>query len=225
MTPFILAEKTEQSQTFNERGERIPITFLKSTPCYLVDIKEPSKNGYFAVQLGFGQIKNIKKPVQGQLAKAGIKTPLRFLREFRLEKYQDKLTIIQEEGRKGIKIGEHKIFIGQEVNPELVFKKGDLVKVSGISKGKGFQGVVKRHHFSGGPRTRGQSLGERAPGSIGMTTTPGRVFKGKRMAGRMGQRKVTVRGLEIIEVKKGEIVVKGLVPGAKKGLIEVRLDY
>ncbi len=124
-------------------------------------------------------------------------------------------------GKKGIIFGETKIFIGDSIKPTVVFKKGDLVKVSGTSKGKGFQGVVKRHHFAGGPKTHGQSDRERAPGSIGSTTTPGRVYKGKRMAGRMGGERVTVRNLEIVEVKDDGIVVKGLVPGAKKGLLEI----
>jgi len=108
------------------------------------------------------------------------------------------------------------------VKPTMLFKKGDLVTVTGTSKGKGYQGVVKRHHFKGGPRTHGQSRGERAPGSIGMTTTPGRVFKGKRMAGRMGQDRVTVKNLMIIEVKEDGLLIKGLVPGYKTGLLEIR---
>ncbi|OGK20527.1 50S ribosomal protein L3 [Candidatus Roizmanbacteria bacterium RIFCSPHIGHO2_01_FULL_39_8] len=208
MSGFILGEKFDQSQAFDDKGERIPTTFIKTSPCYFVEMKEQSKHGYFSVKLGFGQTKNIKKPVQGQLAKAGIKTPLRFLREFRMD--DDSIIV------------ERKIKVGDELKPTLFFKKGDKVIVSGISKGKGFQGVVKRHGFSGGPRTHGQSDRERAPGSIGMTTTPGRVFKGKRMAGRMGGNRITVKGLLVVDVKDDGIIVKGLVPGAKGGLLEVR---
>ncbi|MCL4363675.1 50S ribosomal protein L3, partial [Patescibacteria group bacterium] len=119
---------------------------------------------------------------------------------------------------------ETKIFVGEQIKPTIFFKKGDKVTVSGISKGKGFQGAVKRHHFKGGPRTHGQSHGERAPGSIGMTTTPGRVFRGKRMAGRMGNDRVTVKGLEVVDVIDGGIVVKGLVPGHNGNLLEVRAN-
>jgi large subunit ribosomal protein L3 len=222
MPGFILGSKLNQSQTFDSKGDRIPVTYIKSSSCHLIDVITPDKRGYFSVKLGFGQTKNIKKPVQKELEKAGIKTPLRFLREFRLEKYKNTIKPIIEDKKRGIQIGEAKIYIGEKINPIVIFKAGDLVNVSGISKGKGFQGVVKRHHFKGGPRTHGQSHSERAPGSIGMTTTPGRVFKGKRMAGRMGGERVTLKKLEVIEVKEDGLVIKGLVPGAKGGLLEVR---
>lgn len=222
MPAIILGSKSNQSQTFDEKGIRVPTTFIKTTPCYVVGMKWPEKNGYFSIKLGFGQIKNIKKPVRGEIEKAGIKTPLRFLKEMRLEKYGESVKAIEEEKKKGIEISGIKLFIGDEVKASVFFKKGDLVAVSGTSKGKGYQGVVKRHHFKGGPRTHGESHGERAPGSIGMTTTPGRVFKGKRMAGRMGNDRVTIKNLRIIDVKEDGIVVKGLVPGAKNGLLEVR---
>lgn len=214
MPGFILGAKLEQSQTFDEKSERIPTTFIKTSPCFLIDIKEPSKHGYFSIMLGFGQTKNIKKPNMGKIARAGLKTPLRFLREFRLTdkvKHEDKSIII----------GNHKINIGDEIKPSLFFKLGEHVNISGTSKGKGFQGVVKRHGFAGGPRTHGQSDRERAPGSIGQTTTPGRVFKGKRMAGRMGGNRITIKNLRIVEVRDDGLVVKGLVPGAKGGLLEV----
>jgi len=218
MFGFILGEKGNQEQFFEE-GKRIPVTYIKTSPCYLVDIKWPEQHGYFAILLGFGQTKNIKKPTLGQLKKAGIKTPLRFLKEFRLEK---KEIIIEKGGKKGIKVGEKEIFIGDEVNPLLFFQKGHFVNVSGQSKGKGFQGVVKRHHFKGGPRTHGQSDRERAPGSIGQTTTPGRVYKGKRMAGRMGGKRITIKNFKVIEVKDDSLIVKGLVPGARGGLLEIK---
>lgn len=218
---FILGKKNNQSQTFNENGERIPVTSIITSPCYLIDIKTPQKDGYFALKLGFGQTKKIKKPIQGELTKAGIKTPLRFLKEFRLDDYSD-VELLDENGKKGIRIKDLKLFIGQEIKAIDLFKKGDKVIVSGTSKGKGFQGVVKRHGFAGGPRTHGQSDRERAPGSVGQTTTPGRIFKGKRMAGRMGGEKVTVKNLSVIDVKEDQLIVKGLVPGAKNGLLEIR---
>ena len=221
MAGFILGQKSLQSQTFNEKGMRIPVTSIKTAPCYLIDIKEPKENGYFSVKIGFGQTKNIQKPVLGELTKAGIKTPLRFLREFRLERFSDTVKAITVEKKKGLQVGEIKIFVGDEVKPAVLFKKGEFVDVSGVSKGKGFQGVVKRHHFAGGPHTHGQSDRERAPGSIGQTTTPGRVYRGKRMAGRMGGTRVTLRHLEIVDIKDDSLMVKGLVPGEKTALLEV----
>jgi len=222
MPIFILGKKSVQTQQFDRNGERIPTTFIDTSLCHLIDVITPDKRGYFSVKLGFGQTKNIKKPVKGELEKAGIKTPLRFLREFRLEQYKDKIISIEEGKKKGVQIGELKIFSGEVINPNIFIKVGDLITVSGVSKGKGFQGAVKRHHFKGGPHTHGQSHGERAPGSIGMTTTPGRVFKGKRMAGRMGGERKTIKNLEVLEVKENGIVIKGLVPGAKGGLLEIR---
>jgi large subunit ribosomal protein L3 len=209
MAGFILGNKGKQSQIFDEKGERIPTTFIKTSPCFLVDIKTQDKHGYQSMILGFGQTKNISKPTQGKLTKAGIKTPLRFLREFRLDKVIAKIDL-------------SKISAGTEIKPALFFKTGDLVEVSGTSKGKGFQGVVKRHHFMGGSRTHGQSRDERAPGSIGSTTTPGRINKGKRMAGHMGHERKTIKNLKVIEVKDDGLVIKGLVPGGKNGLLEVR---
>lgn len=200
MSGFILGNKQRQSQRFSTEGKRIPTTFIKTDSCYLVDIKK------HAVKLGFQVTKNIKRPQQGELKKAGIETPLRFLREIRFKDAEKKISLA----------------IGEKLNPSALLKIGDKVDVSGISKGKGFQGVVKRHKFSGGPRTHGQSDRERAPGSIGQTTTPGRVYKGKRMAGRMGNMRVTMKNLEIVEIRDDGIVVKGLVPGAEGGLLEVR---
>lgn len=222
MAGFILGEKSEQSQTFSEDGIRIPVTLVKTQDCYLIDLRTPDRNGYIAIKLGFKTGKNVKKPVKGETEKAGIKTPLRFLKEFRLEKYDNAVKVIEEGGKKGIQIGETKIFVGEKLNPVVLFQKGDKVDVSGTSKGKGFQGVVKRHGFHGGPRTHGQSDRERAPGSIGQTTTPGRVYKGKRMAGRMGGVRVTVRGLKVIDVNEEGLTLKGLVPGTKKGFLEIR---
>jgi len=227
MLGLILGEKSEQSQTFDNKGERIPTTLINTTPCFLVDIKWPTKNSYMAIKLGFGQAKNVKKTIQGELTKAGIKTPLRFLRELRIDKLAskeiiDQIKFIEENNKKGLSFGDVKLFIGDEVKPALFFKQGDRIGVSGISKGKGFQGVVRRHHFKGGSKTHGQSDRMRAPGSIGQTTTPGRIMKGKRMAGRMGGERVTIKNLLVVNVLDNGIVVKGLVPGGKGGLLEVR---
>ncbi len=222
MAGFILGEKSEQTQAFSEDGMRIPVTSVKTQECYLVGVKTHDRNGYIAIKLGFKTAKNIKKPVKGEAEKAGIKTPLRFLKEFRLERYGDTFQIVEESGKKGLQIGETKIFVGDKLNPTVLFQKGDKVDVSGTSKGKGFQGVVRRHGFHGGPRTHGQSDRERAPGSIGQTTTPGRVYKGKRMAGRMGGVRVTVSGLKVVDVNEEGLMLKGVVPGPKKGLLEVR---
>lgn len=207
MIGFMLGSKQKQSQRFNQNGERIPTTFINMDPCYVVDIRHSSMSNGYTVKLGFGSAKNIKKPVQGELKKAGIQTPLRFLKEARSDMVGE---------------AEQKLSIGEKLKPSLIFKVGEKVNITGRSKGKGFQGVVRRHKFAGGFRTHGQSDRERAPGSIGQTTTPGRVYKGKRMAGRMGNSRVMVKNLEIVEVNETGIFVKGLVPGAQGGLIEIR---
>ena len=222
MAGFILGQKSEQSQRIDEAGIRIPVTFISTQPCYLVDIKKPEVHNYFALSLGFGQKHTVKKSIAGTFKKAGIKTPLRFLREFRLEKYTDSVSEVSEEHKSGLTFGEAKIFIGDECKANVLFKKGDKVDISGISKGKGFAGGVKRHGFAGGPKTHGQSDRWRAPGSIGQTTTPGRVLKGKRMAGRMGGVRVTVKNLEIVEAREDGLLVKGLVPGHRGILLEVK---
>ncbi len=220
MSGLILGEKSDSWQLFSESGDRIPVTAINTSPCFLIGVKSKEKNGYFSVKLGFRNARRIKKPVKGELKKAGIEAPLRYLREMRLEKHKD-VTAISEGDKLGVQLGDVKIMVGQELNPEIIFKKGDKIDVTGTSKGKGFAGVVKRHHFKGGPRTHGQSDRERAPGSIGQTTTPGRVYKGKRMAGRMGGARVTVQGLEVIEATDTKLVVKGLVPGAKGSFLEI----
>lgn len=220
MAGFILASKAKQSQMFDSTGKRIPVTTLKASACYLVDIKTSEENGYAAVRLGFGTKKQIAKPVVGQLKKAGIESPLRFLKEIRLEGMD--VTTIEEEGKKGVASGDIKVFIGEEIKPSVIFKEGDIVDVSGTSKGKGFQGVVKRHGFRGGPRTHGQSDRERAPGSMGQGTTPGHTYKGKKMAGRMGNDRITVQGLKVISVNETEVVIKGLVPGNIGSFVEVK---
>lgn len=219
MSAFILGQKENSSHIFNEKGEYIPVTFIHTSPCYLMDVKWPKKNGYMAIKLAFGQAKSNAKSVKGELEKAGIKTPLRFLKEFRVD--ESSVKPVDENGKTGIEVEGKKLMVGQEIVPADFFKKGDKLRISGTSKGKGFQGVVKRHAFKGGPKTHGQSDRWRGPGSIGMTTTPGRVFKGKRMAGRMGQDTVTIRNIEVVEVQEKGIVIKGTLPGSKKGLLEV----
>lgn len=163
-------------------GSRIPTTSILAGPCVVTQVKTQEKDGYWAVQLGFGEKKTKKTP--------------RYLREIRLEK-------------------EPKVKVGDQVSVSDLFKVGDLVSVKGTAKGKGFAGVVKRWHFAGGPKTHGQSDRQRAPGSIGGTTTPGRVYKGKHMAGRMGGQTVTIKGLRIVAVspERNELLVSGPVPG------------
>lgn len=173
----------------------------------MVQVKTEEKDGYVALQLGLGarREKVVKRPILGHIKKAGLKTIPRFLREVRLEEKTD-------------------LKPGEEVKIEDVLQPGDLVNVTGTSKGKGFAGVVKRWGFAGGPHTHGQSDRERAPGSIGATTSPGRVLKGKRMAGRMGQEQVTMRHLSVVatDPELNLIWVRGLVPGVKGGLVLVR---
>ena len=218
MKGFILAAKSKSSQMFDEKKNRIPTTYLITSPCHVIAIKQPKVDGYMNIQLGFGKATNKAKPQMGQLTKAGIETPLRFFREFRLKE----ATIIEENKKAGVQIGETKLFVGDEVKPSTFFKIGYIVAVSGTSKGKGFQGVVKRHHFKGQLRTHGYPK-QRAPGSIGSTTTPGRVLKGLRMAGRMGNDRVTVFGLPVMNIDEKGMTVKGLIPGAIGGLVEVRM--
>jgi len=181
-----------------ESGEMAAVTAIEAGPCLVTQIKNQDKDGYSAVQLGFMETKRLNAPQRGHLK--GL-DKMRYLHEFRIE----------DTGP--VKHGD-KIDVG-------FLNSGDLIKVSGLSKGKGFAGVVKRYHFSGGPKTHGQSDRHRAPGSIGATTYPGRVLKGKRMAGHMGNRKNTVRNLEVVRVDTSQnlLLVRGAVPGAKRGLL------
>ena len=210
MLDGILGKKIGQSQIFTPEGKRQVVTLIKAGPCFVTQVKSVEKDGYWGIQLGFEQAKakNTPKPLRGIFRKAGLKITPRFLREFALLKTNGEVTVRP----------------GQAITVAEVFKEGDTVKITGVSKGKGFAGVVKRWGFKGGPRTHGQSDRERAPGSIGQTTTPGRVFKGKKMAGRLGGKKVTIRGLKVLKVdqEKNLLIVSGLVPGAKGGLLEIR---
>jgi len=220
MDRFILGIKKEQSQRFDEKGNRVPVTFIQTSPNYLVAVKTSAKDGYDAVTLGFESHKSIQKPVKGLLKKAGIEIGLRHIAEFRFD--SNSVKVEEAEGKQVVVFGESKISVGQEVKPAQLFAINDLVMATATSKGKGFQGVVKRHHFKGGSKTHGQSDRQRAPGSIGMTTTPGRVFKGKRMAGRMGNDTVSIKNCSVFEIKDNGIVIKGLVPGPIGGLVRLR---
>ncbi len=225
MKSVFLATKGKTSQKFDEKNIRIPVTTLLAEDVYLVEVKSDKKNGYNALKLAIGQAKRIDKPTKGQLQKSSITHTPKKIKEVRLRgENKNNTTIVEEDGKTTAQIGEVKIEVGQKIAPDTVFKIGDLVDVTGESKGKGFQGGVKRHGFHGGPKTHGQSDRWRAPGSVGATTTPGRTFKGQRMAGRMGNDRVTVQRLKVVEVGNGNIVVKGLVPGNPGELLEVRLS-
>jgi large subunit ribosomal protein L3 len=201
----ILGKKVGMTQILDEKGLIVPVTLIEAGPCYVTQKKTIENDGYSAIQLGFGEIhqKSLKKPAAGHLKKSGT-PPVKYLREF----YVDDLDSYQE---------------GQKIDAS-VFEVGDRVDVIGVSKGKGFGGVVKRHGFSGGPKTHGQSDRWRASGSIGAGSTPGRVLKGTRMAGRMGNDRVTTLNLKIalVDVNRNLIAVRGAVPGAKNGLVIVR---
>jgi large subunit ribosomal protein L3 len=192
----ILAKKIEQGQKFLENGTRIPVTKVSVTGNIVTAIKTPEKDHYSSVQLGFEQRKKISPKSN--------KSKFVYLREV---KASDTGTLPA---------------IGDAIKASDVFKPGDIINVTGISKGKGYAGGVKRHHFKGGPRTHGQSDRERAPGAIGSTTTPGRVFKGKRMAGKMGHEKATVRNLKIVAVDDNFILIEGLVPGGRNTLLTLK---
>ncbi len=199
----LLGMKIDQTQKFTEKdGERIPVTIVKAGPCRVVRVIKDSVSGYQKLQLAFGTIKNANKADLGNIKGAGLTTAPLFLKEIKADLNES-------------------ITVGTDIKTEEVFKVGDKIKVTGTSKGKGFAGVVKRHGFKGGPKTHGQSDRHRAPGSIGSTTTPGRVYKGKRMAGRMGGEQVTIKNLEVMKIdsENNLMEIKGLVPGIKNGLL------
>jgi large subunit ribosomal protein L3 len=206
MTPGILGRKIGMTQVFRPDGQAVPVTLLKAGPCVVVQRKKPLTDGYNAVQLGlmeFVKPLRINRPKMGHLKKAGAEG-IKFLRELRLGPGDDDL-----------KPGD-KVLVDQ-------FKPAEKVDVIGISKGRGFAGVVKRHHFRGGDASHG-SMFHRAPGSIGSSSYPSRVWPGTRMAGHMGDQRVTVRNLEIVDVKLEDnvLVVKGAVPGPNGGYVVVR---
>lgn len=204
MKSAILGMKLGMTSVLTEDGKSIPVTVIEAGPCPVVLVRTPERDGYKAVQVGFVDKKENRtnKPLLGHFKKAGVE-PKRFLKEFRE---------IQRE-----------LNVGDVLTVEQ-FAKGDKIRVSGTSKGRGFQGVVKRHHFGGvGMTTHGQSDRVRHPGSIGSSSYPSRVFRGLRMAGRMGGKRATVRNLEVIDVipEKNLLLVKGSVPGAPKTLLEI----
>lgn len=194
---FILGKKIGMSQVFRDDGRVVPVTVVQAGPCVVTDVRTKEKNGYQAVQIGFGEKKKQSKPTQGQLKDL---PPVRYRREFRLK--------TEAEFKRGDTIAAG------------IFTPGDTVKVTGTSKGKGFQGVVRRHGFKGGPASHGHKDNLRAPGSIGAGGVQ-RVLKGTRMAGRMGGERVSVRDLEIIDVQADQnlLLIKGAIPGARNGLI------
>ena len=201
MTEGIIGKKLGMTQVFREDGKVEAVTAIDAGPCTVVQVKTVAKDGYNATQLGFGEA---KRPKSSRRGRAKEEAQFKHLREFRVDDIEA-------------------IKAGQKVDVSL-FKAGDLVDITGISKGKGFAGVVKRHHFAGGPKTHGQSDRHRAPGSIGSTTTPGRVYKGLRMAGHMGDRRVTVCNLEVHEADPARnlLLIKGAVPGMKNSLLLIR---
>jgi large subunit ribosomal protein L3 len=198
MIPGIIGKKIGMTQVFRDNGQMEAVTLIEAGPCTITQVKMADKEGYNAVQLGFGQAKKLTKAEQGHIKELG---KFKHLREFKIV------------DPKSVKVGD-KVDVS-------VFQPGDVVNVAGISKGKGFAGVVKRHHFKGGPKTHGQSDRTRAPGAIGSTTTPGRVLKGLRMAGHMGVERVTVRRLEVFKAdpEKNILLVRGAVPGNRNGLL------
>jgi large subunit ribosomal protein L3 len=209
MSPGILGKKIGMTQVFRPDGQVVPVTLLKAGPCMVVQRKTPATDGYDAVQLGlveFIKPKRINKPATGHLKKAGDGATAKFLREFRLD---------GGNGSGDMKMGDQ-VLVSD-------FKLNEKVDVIGVSKGRGFAGVVKRHHFKGGEASRG-SMFHRAPGSIGSSSFPSRVFPGMRMGGHMGNEQVTVRNLEIIDVDTEDnvLVVKGAVPGPNGGYVVVR---
>lgn len=222
MTGFIVAKKVKQTAGFDEQKKRRVYTILKLQPCYVTEVKTMAKHGYQALQVGFAnqKAKNISKVTKGQSKKAGIEAPLSFFTEIRLEELGE-VKEVSKGQQIGYEIAGQEFYPGTEIDPTTVFKPQDKVRVSGITKSKGFAGVVKRHGFAGGPKTHGQSDRLRAPGSIGSGTTPGRVWKGKKMAGRLGGVSKTLKGLKIDKVTKESLILQGLVPGPIGNIITV----
>ena len=203
-TKGILGKKVGMTQVFTENGELVPVTVIEATPNVVLQVKTVETDGYEAVQVGFDDKREVlsNKPAKGHVAKANT-APKRFIKEFN-----------------NVELGEYEV--GKEITVD-IFQAGDIVDVTGTTKGKGFQGVIKRHGQSRGPMTHGSRF-HRRPGSMGGASYPARVFKGKRLAGRMGGDRVTIQNLEIVRVDadKNVILVKGNVPGAKKSLIEIK---
>ena len=202
MKQALLGKKLGMTQIFDQNGKVIPVTVIEAGPCTVVQVKTKDADGYEAVQLGFGEVKanKVTKPKAGHFKKANVE-PKKHLREFRLE--------------------EISYNVGDELKAD-VFTAGESVDITGTTKGKGFQGVIKRHGQSRGPMGHG-SMYHRRPGSMGPTSTPGRVFKGKKLPGHMGMQQVTIQNLEIVSVDldKNVILVKGSVPGNKGAILKI----
>ena len=198
----LLGKKIGTTQAFSESGEAVSVTALQVGPCTVTQVKTSAKDGYQSVQVGYEEVRQVNRPRAGHLQGAG--KLFRYLREFEADDISE-------------------IEVGQDVRVDM-FQPGDRVDATGLSKGRGFAGGVKRHGFHGGPKTHGQSDRHRAPGSIGAGSSPGRVLKGLRMGGHMGNARVTVRGLEVVmsDPDRDLLLVKGAVPGARNSLIMLR---
>ena len=197
----IIGKKLGMTRVFEENGAVTAVTVIEAGPCTITQIKTRVIDGYDKVQLGFGEAKRLNSPERGHLRRSG--GLFRELKEIPVSDLED-------------------LEVGQKVTTD-IFSPGEIIKVTGISKGRGFAGGVKRHGFHGGPKTHGQSDRHRAPGSIGAGTYPGKVFKGLKMAGHMGQQQVTVKGLQVVQVdeERNLLLVKGAVPGPQGGLVAV----
>ena len=204
MNKGLIGKKLGMTQIFDEQGKVIPVTVIEAGPCVVAQVKTVETDGYNAIQLGFGDVKEskINKPEKGHFAKSKL-TPKKHLREFRLDSVEN-------------------INVGDELKAD-TFTAGDQLDIQGTSKGKGFQGVIKRHGQSRGPMAHG-SMHHRRPGSMGPTSTPGRVFKGKKLPGHMGSQTITIQNLEVVRVDldKNVILVKGSVPGAKGAILKLK---
>ena len=204
MNKGLIGKKIGMTQIFDESGKVIPVTVIEAGPCVVAQVKTVETDGYQAVQLGFGDIKEKKltKPAKGHFTKVNV-TPKKHLREFRLNSVEG-------------------LTVGQELKAD-IFTAGDKIDIQGTSKGKGFQGVIKRHGQHRGPMGHG-SMYHRRPGSMGATSTPGRVFKGKKLPGQMGKETVTIQNLDVVRVDmdKNVILVKGSVPGAKGAILKIK---
>lgn len=202
----IIGKKVGMTQIFDDRGNIIPVTIIKAGPCYVTQVRTAERDGYVAVQLGYEEAKptRLTKGQLGHLNRNSLPA-LRHLREFRLRE------------------GELDVEEGAEVKVD-VFEAGERVDVIGTSKGRGFAGTIKRHNFNRQPKTHGQSDRERAPGSVGMCATPGRTLPGQKMAGHMGDERVTIKNLEVIRVdtENNLLAVRGSIPGAKDGLVMIK---
>ncbi len=226
MIHALLGTKKNMTSTYDARGRRVGATVVEVTSNYINQIKTTeTQDGYPAVQLGYGTKKSVNKPQIGHAKKAGLDQKIRWFREIRIN---NNLKMQNERGSSANEPTPREVTLedlkpGQEIKLNQVFSIGDMVKVTATSKGKGFAGGVKRHGFAGGPKTHGQSDRHRAPGSIGSGTTPGRVYRGKKMAGHMGNETVSTLGLEIVGVDrlKNLLVIKGAVPGPVGGLVMV----